>query len=398
MVLMHASPFPPVFTDIAMHISCRTLTTTLLGAALALAAGLCAAKTYPAGGNVAALTLSKNSVAAGENVTFTVTGIGKCAVRLQGFPGATSPMLRGSGALPLLFTASISQPGTYSVSLDVLHDNTDPMWCTGAPGATLTVHAAVISQAIQTVPGGLGAVLPGAMASGDKLTMPDRIGAYGAIVKLQAVLAGAGDGKPVANAMLTFKVNGAPVGQASTGADGAAELDYAVPEGLAPGSHNMEATGASAGISAHLTVLKGATQLSMELGKPLAPLIEPGMHVILRGRLLGPGTPGAPIAGRSIALRVNNKAAGEAVTNAQGGYEFNYDATTVGTHSALVGFDGDGHHLPSAPAQAAVFNVVPQGAKVPPPSTVTPKQTLIGDYRQPPAKTTTATQVFVGQY
>jgi len=381
-----------------MSICCRNVTSMLLGAALALAAGLCAAKTYPAGGNVTALTLSKNSVAAGESLTFTVSGTGKCAVRLQGFPGATSPMLRGSGALPLHFTTSISQPGTYSVSLDVLHDNTDPLWCTGSPGATLTVHAAAISQALQVAPGSLGAALPGITGPGNQLAVPDRMGTYGAPVKLRGVLAGASDGKPVVNATLTFRVNGATVGQAATGADGAAEFDYVVPDSLATGSHTLVASGAGASTSAHLTVIKGATVLSMEMVQPAAPLLEPGMHVILRGRLLGPGTVGKPVAGSTIVLKVNNKAAGDTVTNAQGGYEFKYEAAAAGTHSATVGFDGDTRHLPSAPAQAAVFNVVPKGAKVPPPSTVAPKQTLIGAYRQPHAKTTTATQVFVGQY
>jgi len=124
----------------------------LLCSVFLVLAGTAQAKTYPPGGNVTGLSVSKNSVTAGESVTFTVTGSGKCAYQLGGLPGVQLWALKGSGPMSQSLTVTVPEAGNFNVWVEPTHETTDPYWCTGSGQVALAVKAKSLSQVGALVP------------------------------------------------------------------------------------------------------------------------------------------------------------------------------------------------------------------------------------------------------
>ena len=118
-------------------------------------AGTAQAKNYPPGGNVSGLTVSKSSVTAGESVTFTVTGTGKCAYQIGGLSGVQLWALKGSGALPHSLTVTVPEAGNFNLGVDPTRETTDPMWCTGVGGTKLTVKPKPLAESAPVLQQGM---------------------------------------------------------------------------------------------------------------------------------------------------------------------------------------------------------------------------------------------------
>lgn len=129
------------------HFSFAAIAAVSLGTAILLPTEAFA--DFPAGGNVTGLTLSKSTATVGDDIVFTITGSGKCAVHVFGLPDPPLGAMKNSGPLPLTVHAPATQAGTFTIFVDVLRDTTDPMWCTGAGSAKLVVVSPLTKAAGQ---------------------------------------------------------------------------------------------------------------------------------------------------------------------------------------------------------------------------------------------------------
>jgi hypothetical protein len=316
-----------------------------LGTSFILAAGASNAAPYPAGGNVIGLSISKNPVPAGQNFKFVVSGSGHCKVTMQGFPGAANnPNTHSSSTLPITFSTSVAQPGTYQVSVEVSRDSVSPDWCTGNASGTLVITAAAASVPLVGQDLAANAVHPaGEIAGLPKLAVPGAVGQYGNHVQLRAVLTSSA-GQALPNLPVSFTVAGNVVGNASTGQDGIAVVDFPVADALVEGPNQMIVRTGGMSANSMLTIRKGAAQLSLSTRRATN-------AVSLRGTLVNAGPGNAPLAGRTIVLKAGNQVIASAVTNSRG--EFDYLYTLSAAHAQITAeFIGDDHYQASVSVHA----------------------------------------------
>ncbi len=168
-------------------------------------------------------------------------------------------------------------------------------------------------------------------------------GVPGQTVTLSATLKRASGGASVSGESVTFSVDGAAVGTATTNASGIATLSYMVPLGATIGSHSI--TAAFAGDATYLTstgngtlTVKYATTLTVANASGAR-----GTNVTLTATLTQTSG-GAVVSGKTITFKVDGKPAGTAVTNGSGVASLTYaiSATaTVGSHALSDSFAGD---------------------------------------------------------
>lgn len=90
-----------------------------------------------ADGSISGISVSKNPVTVGDMVTFTITGAGKCSVRISSDDGQTLYQNVKSGPFPLVTSNAVaSKAGTFQISVAPMNDkvaglNPDGDKCTG---------------------------------------------------------------------------------------------------------------------------------------------------------------------------------------------------------------------------------------------------------------------------
>lgn len=129
---------------------------TLLASALFLSIGLANAgpsvpATPPITGNITGLSISKTTATAGDMVTFTVHGSGKCGVTITGFPSQGMNLLRVAGQMPLTLTVPAQKIGVDQIMAESVHEDYNDMWCTGEAKGSITVNPKPIAQVAAAV-------------------------------------------------------------------------------------------------------------------------------------------------------------------------------------------------------------------------------------------------------
>jgi hypothetical protein len=309
-----------------MRVPFLPVTLLAVGVAMTLGASPSWSKTYPAGGSVSSVRASKAAVAPGEAVELTVSGTGKCAVQLQGFPNANSPMLRAAGQLPMHFSTSIAEPGTYQVAVDLQHDSTDPFWCTGTAMTTLVVKAAAVNPARVVDPSIL-----------DRITVPLVEAPYDSDSRFSATLAD-GSGHPVANTLVTFKVGGTTIGSAKTNANGYSELMWHVMVKPVIGTTiPIDVTaGGTTGVG-QARILRGDAGLTINHEGGYFP---PGAPFQVVGKLVKAWTQ-QPLGGATIAIIADGRQVATEVTDPQGNYKYRYVPDGTAPVKMQAKFGGD---------------------------------------------------------
>ncbi|HZT44347.1 MAG TPA: Ig-like domain repeat protein [Chthonomonadaceae bacterium] len=180
------------------------------------------------------------------------------------------------------------------------------------------------------------------------LTVSSVKGQIGSATTLSALLMATTLGLPAAGATVQFSVDGTKVGApVTTNALGQAKLKYAVPEGMAIGTHTITATFAG---DAYYAASSGSGTLSLAKG-PVKITVhsvtgQAGTTVTLSALLTDNDK--APLPNESLSFSVAGISVGSANTNASGVASLPYtipSGTASGTYSILVSFAGDASHL-----------------------------------------------------
>ncbi len=185
--------------------------------------------------------------------------------------------------------------------------------------------------------------------------------AYGANVTLQAVVVGKQDNQGVANANVSFSVDGKVIGNVSAGPGGIARLDYKLD--VDPGSHTVEAQFTpSAGMryqkakgDAMLTV----TKANVAFRSPVSlvwiceapygnPCDKHNPSTLAFSTFLNTVPGGAGAAGVPVIVRVLGTVRGTPKTDANGEVVLNLGSHTETDHiKGSVEFPGDKHYAPA---------------------------------------------------
>lgn len=231
-------------------------------------------------------------------------------------------------------------------------------------GANRSVPVQTIGlSGIQGVAGGFGHSLACEQIIGTTATTLSLSAAAGQIGKtatLTATLKNKATSARLAFKSVQFYVDGAPVGiPQRTNAGGAATYVFAVPEGMAIGSHATSAAFggdwlyASANATSTLTASKGPVKLSVVNASGKA-----GASVTLSAKLTNGG--GAAVVGQIISFSVDGNPAGSRTTSATGQAAASYlipDALTIGTHTIAAEFAGNSNYLSGS--GSAILTVKP---------------------------------------
>lgn len=190
-----------------------------------------------------------------------------------------------------------------------------------------------------------------------KLEVANMIGVYGGTSPLKATLKRRDTGEPVAHATVTFSVDGAEVGSATTGVNGEARVDLAVDTHYSVGTHTIEAAvrgspeTPAVKASATLAVLQTGTLTSGRAG------LNPGDVSFANGAdftysgVLTRITDMKGIEGRAVIVLKDGVAYKTTATSANGSFavDFNLPNTAIGHVFTLSAqFDGDARYTGSA--------------------------------------------------
>ncbi len=264
----------------------------------------------------ATLTLTGGAALSGKTLTFSVDGTSVGTGVTNSAGTATK-----SYVIPSTLTA-----GSHTITAAFAGDSSD-----GASSGTGTLTVTTAAKANTT------------------LTVSAVSGSPGQTVTLKATLKQT-TGAVLSGASVSFSVDGASVGTATTSSAGLASLTYVVPAGDAIGStHPITAAfagdsgdNASSG-SANLSVTKYSTTLTIP-----TVIGVPGQTVTLSATLKKNGAIGP--SGKTVSFSVDGTTVGTGVTNSSGVATVSYAipaGATIGSHPIVATFAGDSTYLAS---------------------------------------------------
>ena len=266
--------------------------------------------------NLAAkLSTQNGSLLSGKNVTFKVNGT------------EVGSAITGSDGIAALGYNVTQTKGTYNITADFAGDDT---CLANKSNGTLTVNVLTTSIVVNNV------------------------STYnGKTVGLNASLVDE-NGDPLTNKNITFKIEGADVGTATTNENGIASLNYTVTQ--TEGNYSVDADFAGDYVyiastnTGNLTVNVITTNIAVNDVKSLN-----GKTVNLIANLTGVN--GTPLAGKTITFNLNGDIAGTAVTSTNGIATLNYKLNKSGNYPITADFAGD--HVYVASRSTGEAEVIP---------------------------------------
>ncbi|MBM3496352.1 MAG: hypothetical protein FJX72_18820, partial [Armatimonadetes bacterium] len=245
--------------------------------------------------------------------------------------------------------AQTDASGSAQLPITLSPDLTPGDWPLRASFAGDGSYAAATSDAVCTV-----------HRSATSLVVPSGSGTVGAHAEVSATLNRLRDGAPLAGARLTFRLDGADVGTASTDAAGRATCMFRVRENEEPGERVMEAVfdgdsvnEPSAGVGTFVV------ELSPTAVRPADAVGSVGAPITLTADLIRTSD-GLPLSGRLLRFEIEGSHIGDATTGPNGVAALTFqvpDTLPPTQHSLLVSFAGDSGHLASS--GTAVVDIVP---------------------------------------
>ncbi len=188
------------------------------------------------------------------------------------------------------------------------------------------------------------------MLSDSALTVGNGVASYGQTILLRATLKKRSDGRKFAQQSITFKVDGATIGQATTDAAGRATLKYKVDENLETGNHALRVEFAGTNAvnpavgNATLVVNPANTVLSV------APAVgKVGKTISLSG-IIRRVTDEQGLSGKKVQFYIDGLLVGGKVSSAGGIVTLKYKIPTnmgAGSHLMWLSFAGNSHYLGS---------------------------------------------------
>ena len=192
-------------------------------------------------------------------------------------------------------------------------------------------------------------------------------GPSGSSVVLTATLTRSDTGAGLPNKTVTFTLNGASVGTATTDGNGNATYSYAIPTGTAAGTQPITANfaGDAADAPGNGTGTLTITVVPTVLAVPSATGVT-GSSVTFAATLTRADT-GAGIANETVTFTLNGTTVGTATTDGNGNGSVGYAipaGTAIGTQTLTVSFAGDAADTPASAAGTLTVNVVPTAIAV----------------------------------
>jgi hypothetical protein len=187
-------------------------------------------------------------------------------------------------------------------------------------------------------------------------------GAYGQTLSFVTTVGGLYDSTPEASEVLSYTIDGAAAGTATTNSSGVATHSYKVPASLSVGNHTLiisapgNAKSNPSSESVQLTVTESTSVL-------VVPTVtgEFGQTVPVTATLTR-STDGALIGGATLSFTIHNAAAGTAVTNSLGVATLNFTIPAsgpTGNRSMTVSYAGDSHNNPVSKGGTMTVSLAP---------------------------------------
>ncbi len=182
------------------------------------------------------------------------------------------------------------------------------------------------------------------------LQVLDRTGIITEQVLLRAYLRRQSDGAPIPSRAVKFRIDGGPVGVATTDANGRATLPYVIPPAGGPGDRQI--TAIFDGDEDYLPCFGSATLAAQQVQTKMFGQNRTCMitdYTILKAYLFR--LDNSPIIGREIGFMVDGTGVGAAPTNAQGRAQLGYvvaDGAGAGDRPIVANWAGDPGYLPNS--------------------------------------------------